>query len=461
MLFNSFAYLFAFLPGTAIVHALLRRHVGRQAAGLWLLVASLAFYAWGNVSNLPVLAASVAFNFLVGRLLGDGTQSDPMAEDPARRARRRWTMIAGVTANVAFLAYYKYFSHLPLGISFFTLTQVMYLVDVYEGLAAPNSWSEHAVFAAFFPTVTMGPLLRVRPFMEQFRAPALRVSALDVARAVALFSMGLAKKIVIADSFGRLADAGFDAPASLSMLEAWCSSVAYSLQLYYDFSGYSDMAVASAALLGLTIPANFNSPYQSKTIIEFWQRWHISLSGFITTYLYTPIVRSFKRVTFAKAMFATFTAMLIAGLWHGSTWNYVVFGALHGAALVTAQAWKRRKRKLPPAAAWLLTMLFVNFAFVFFRSPTIPAALEMVAAMGRWTAVAGMETWKLHLRASEIREIALPLLAGALVFGRNSTTIAKEFRPDWKSLAWVVALTTLSLLFLNSNTAKEFLYVDF
>jgi alginate O-acetyltransferase complex protein AlgI len=334
---------------------------------------------------------------------------------------------------------------------------------VYEGLIGSNTLREHALFVTFFPTVTMGPLLRARPIIAQLRTDQWQgVSSAQVARALALLAMGLAKKIVLADSFGRLADAGYAAPASLSMLEAWGSSLSYSLQLYYDFSGYSDIAMASAMLLGISFPANFNSPYRARSIIEFWQRWHITLSNFITTYLYTPIVRSFAKPTFPAAMFATFSAMLIAGIWHGSTWNFAVFGMLHGAALVVAQMWKRWKRRLPTILAWGLTMAFVNLAFVFFRAPTMSAAFAVLSSMGNFASLFGMETWKLHLRTPDMVEIALPLLAGvALVFGKNSTTVVTEFRPSVRSLGWATALTIVSLLFLNSNTAKEFLYIDF
>ena len=459
MLFNSFPYLFLFLPVVTLVYAALGAGISRRMATYWLILASLVFYGWYGLDNLPILLASVLGNYLFGRALDRARCRGQQATN----ATGKRILFCAIGANVLLLGYFKYFGHLPLGISFFTLTQIMYLVDVYEGLIGSNTLREHALFATFFPTVTMGPLLRARPMLAQFRTERWQaVSSDQVARALVLLAIGLAKKIVLADSFGRLADAGYASPGSLSMLEAWGSSLSYSLELYYDFSGYSDVAMASAMLLGISIPANFNSPYQSRSIIEFWQRWHMTLSNFITTYLYTPIIRSFAKPTFAAAMFATFVAMLVVGIWHGSTWNFAVFGALHGAALVVAQTWKRLKRRLPTLIAWALTMAFVNLAFVFFRAPTMSAAFAVLSSLGNYTALAGMETWKLHLRTPDIIEIALPILVGvALVFARNSTTIAAEFRPSLRSLGWVTALTAVSLLFLNSNTAKEFIYIDF
>ncbi|MET3130537.1 alginate O-acetyltransferase complex protein AlgI [Oxalobacteraceae bacterium GrIS 1.11] len=458
MLFNSFEFIFLFLPCAALGYHTLRRADRGTLAIDWLIACSLFFYAWGNPKNLPVLLASLFANYALARWMGKGDANG------ASHSRRKRILIGGIAANLLLLASYKYSNHLPLGISFFTLMQVMYLVDCYEGMIAPNNLRDHALLVSFFPSVSMGPILRAKDTLLQFRAPAAREFDADLlARAILLFSIGLFKKAVIADSFARIADAGYMSPATLSLLEAWACSVSYCLQLYYDFSGYSDMAVAAALMLGINIPLNFNSPYQARSIIDFWKRWHISLSNFITSYLYTPIVRSFKKLSFEKAMFATLISMLIAGLWHGSTWNFIIFGALHGIALVVNQYRKKSKKKLPDGLAWALTFAYINVAFIFFRAHNISDALQVLRALGNVDSLTGTATLKLSIRASEIKELVLPIsLGAALVFSKkNSNVLTREFQPSWKNLSWATLVTVISLLYLNSNMAKEFLYFEF
>lgn len=453
MLFSSFEFIFLFLPCAAIGFHLLRR-VGRDSLALdWLIICSLFFYTWSIPNNLPILLASLLFNYAVARMMGE-VGSHPIT-------RRKHLLIAGVAVNLLFLSYYKYLSYLPLGISFFTLMQVMYLVDCYEGMIARSTLREHALFVSFFPVVLMGPILRAKDTLSQFRErSAIGVSADQLANAILLFCMGLFKKVVIADSFARIADAGYASPATLSMLEGWVCSISYSMQLYYDFSGYSDMAVAAALVLGINIPINFNSPYHARSIVDFWKRWHISLSNFITTYLYTPIVRSFKKLTFAKAMWATFISMVIVGIWHGSGWNFLIFGALHGIGLVVNQYRKKAKKKLPDLAAWVLTLLYINFAFIFFRAHTFPDALEVLYSLVNLNSISSTVTLGL---ADLQLEIIIPVILGiGIIFSKkNSNQVIKEFQPNWKSLLWATATMLVSLIYLNSNMAKEFLYFDF
>jgi D-alanyl-lipoteichoic acid acyltransferase DltB (MBOAT superfamily) len=264
----------------------------------------MIFYAWPKPEHLVYLLGSVLVNWQLARMIASAT--------PPRRKR---LLQAGLVLNIGFLCVFKYLNFFigsipvlahrklltldlafPLGISFFTLAQIMYLVDCYEDLMPPSSLFDHATFVSFFPCIISGPICRARRIVHQF--PTLNgagPTAETVARAIFLFSMGLIKKVVLADAFSQAADIGFSNIASLSTAEAWCSVSAYALQLYFDFSGYSDMAIASALLLGIEVPRNFDAPLRSLSIIEFWQRWHISLSSFITTYLYTPILRSFKR----------------------------------------------------------------------------------------------------------------------------------------------------------------------
>ena len=359
MLFNSFAFLGVFLPVVVVAYWTVRSHFGTQAGQGVLLLSSLFFYAYARPSYLPLLLGSIVFNWAIG--LWIGTVAGDTDEGEAKRNRIMWL---GIAVNVAFLCSFKYvnffFRHLsfmgahglllpnwaaPLGISFFTFTQLMYLVDTSQGLNEPNSLFDHATLVSMFPYVAAGPLVRSSSIVPQFRRTNVGPVNWELGcRGFFLFTLGLAKKVILADAFGHIADIGFNAPAAeYSTLEAWIFAVFYAFQIYYDFSGYSDMAVGSAWMLGIDIPQNFNRPYVSKSMSEFWTRWHISLSNFITNYLYTPILRGLGKATLSTSVFAVIAAMFIAGLWHGAAWTYIISGTLHGIALGVNQIWKRKK----------------------------------------------------------------------------------------------------------------------
>jgi len=340
--------------------------------------------------------------------------------------------------------------------------QIIYLVDCYEGMFKPNTLREHALVVSFFPTVTMGPIVRVKNVLTQFRETANKgISLEQLAPAIVLFSIGLFKKVVIADSFAIIADIGYASVSTLSTVMAWVISLSFTMQLYYDFSGYSDMAIGMAMMIGIYIPANFNSPYQSLSIIEFWQRWHISLSNFITTYLYTPIVRSFKKITFNKAMLATLIAMIIVGVWHGSTINFVIFGFLHGVAMVVNRYWQKKiKIKLPNFLAWFLTFIYLNFTFVFFRADSFLDAIQVLTSMFNFNLVLTY-TELVQLGANKLA--IPPMLIGALLIfaKRNSNQIIKEFNPTPINLIGFLILAIISMIYLNSNFSQEYIYNDF
>jgi alginate O-acetyltransferase complex protein AlgI len=458
MLFNSIPYIFVFLPLAAILFGALRARGHVTAATGWLLLASLAFYAINDLKGLPVLLGSILFNY--GVSIAVGPPSTPAA--PRSKPRRGLLLATGIAGNLLVLFYFKYFSQLPLGLSFFTLVQVMYLVDVYEGLIMPNTMCTHAACTAFFATVSMGPITRIRDLRPQLTQLSRGADAAVLATAIAVFAVGLFKKVVLADGFARLADAAFTTPAQLSVLESWVGSVVYSLQLYFDFSGYSDMAIATALFLGVTIPVNFNSPYHATSIIEFWRRWHISLSNFITTYLYTPLVRTMGRITFPKAMLATLVAMVIVGLWHGSTANFAAFGALHGIGLVGNHVWKKCRVPLPKPLAWVVTFIYVDIAFVFFRAPTWSDALSFLRSMTHLNTHSAL-SWTLAPAGAEMKAVLPLLILGVLIAVRrkNSTDLLREFRPSHWNLWWVVATVLLSLLYLNTRGGREFIYNGF
>ena len=456
--FNSFEFIFLFLPCFLFGFHLLKKSSKSNYSHYWLIICSLFFYSWGNLSNLPILLSSLVFNYTIAQFIGP---IDTQSSLRPRNLSRKFFLILGIVLNVLFLSYYKYFSYLPLGISFFTIMQIIYLVDCYEGMLKPNTLREHALVVSFFPTVTMGPILRVNNVLTQFRETANKgISFEQLAPSIALFSIGLFKKVVIADSFAIIANVGYGSPSTLSMIEGWVTSLSYTLQIYFDFSGYSDMAIAIAMALGIKIPINFNSPYKSKSIVEFWQRWHISLTNFITTYLYTPIVRSFAKLNFHKAMLATLITMLIVGIWHGSSWGFLIFGALHGLGMVINHYWQKKiKIKLPNFLAWFLTIIYLNFVFVFFRADSFLDAIQVLTSMFSLNLLTYPELVQLGANKLAIP----PMIIGALLIfaKRNSNQIIKEFNPTAINLIGFSILAIISMIYLNSNFSQEYIYNDF
>lgn len=466
---QSFAFVLVFLPVVLLVHGLLASRGLGQARRLWLTAASLAFFAYGSLAALPLLLLSVLANFWFGRAVAVG---------PA--ARRKRVLVVGLLFNVGLLCSFKYVGflagivnsaagthfeptamQLPLGLSFFTLQQIMYLVDCYEELATPNGPLGHLLFVTFFPGITAGPIARAKDTVAGQNDPSPKLDFDALARNLTLFSMGLFKKVVFADSFARWADAGF-APVPGSVVTGWIAALCFAFQIYFDFSGYSDMALAIAGMLGVSLPVNFKSPYKSLTITDFWRRWHITLSNFITTYLYTPLIRSLGYATLGKAVFITLVVMTIAGLWHGPAWTYVVFGALHGAALGVAQVWKKAKLRLPNPVAWAATFLFVVLAFVVFRAPSLEVAGQALHVMFGGAPVMKFDEYSAISSMEKAQALLLCLIGIIVTFaGRNSMELLERFTP---SRRWVVAVSFLmvaSLVFMNAAKVKEFLYRDF
>jgi len=460
MLFNSFQFIFWFWPVVCIGFYLLCSANNRQGAKVWLLMLSLVFYGWTRLSNLLVLIPSILFNYFLSRKI-------VVHKDAKQRKLYLWLALA---PNILYLCTFKYANavfgthwEFPLGLSFFTVTQVMYLVDCFEGLTPPNSLLDHSLFVSFFPYIAAGPLTRSRIIVRQFDSAGNRDRAADIARGLFVFAIGLVKKVIFADSFRRLADAGFLQPTNLSTLEAWIISVAFTLEIYFDFSGYSDMAIGIALSLGFEIPENFNSPFRAQSVIEFWQRWHMTLSNFITTYLYTPIVRSFKKVTLATASVATITAMLIAGIWHGAGWNFAIWGLLHGVALSVNHYWKKSKRRMPSLLAWAATFVFVNITLVFFRAPDVVSAVSIVKEMIPNPNLLSITAIRAKVRGVELEVMLLPLLIGTILafWGKNSGELRRTFAPTTRSSLAVASLILVALLFMNSNIAQEFVYFAF
>ncbi|MDY0046301.1 MAG: MBOAT family protein [Thauera propionica] len=400
MLFTSLTYVFLFLPASFGVYFWLNRCRLVVAARAWLVAASLFFYAWWNPVYLPLILLSVLVNHVLGNEIGRRRGANgKRVRGPGAQA----VLMLGISVNLVVLGFFKYadfFVHnvnlasgagldlpgivLPLAISFFTFQQIAYLVDCYREGPLEYDLPNYALFITFFPQLIAGPIVHHREMMPQFAAKAGLVRRYDnIAAGLFLFSVGLFKKVVIADSFAVWAAPGFDDGVVLNFFEAWVTSLSYTFQLYFDFSGYTDMALGAALLFNIRLPANFDSPYKSCDIRDFWRRWHMTLSRFLRDYLYIPLGGSRHGVI--RTYLALVVTFLLGGFWHGASWMFVTWGALHGGAAVAHRLWGSLGLRMPDWMGWVLTFNFVNLAWVFFRAPDLEAAMRILRGM------AGME----------------------------------------------------------------------
>ena len=481
MLFSSFEFLFLFMPLAIAGYYLACRWRPGLVPKIWLIGASLVFYGWWNPLYLPLLLGSLLFNFFIALAI----LRYPPRQQPGKR---KAVFVAGLLCNLALLAYFKYANFLldnfnllsgqelslakvilPLGISFFTIQQIAYLVDVYEELAEEKNFTHYALFVTFFPHLIAGPILHHKQMTPQFANPAMQqFQSRNFAVGWFLFSVGLFKKVVIADFLADPVNQAYAlAQGAISSVDAWLAGFGYYFQLYFDFSGYVDMALGLSLMLNIVLPKNFDSPLRATSIINFWERWHITLSKFISTYIYAPMVRAFPgRVTFAKSMVAVLVAMLVSGLWHGAAWTYVLFGLAHGVALVINHAWRYKKWPMAPWLGGVLTFLFVSFSLVIFRSPQLADTLAI------WQAMLGLQQHGAAWWTSRVIYIGsapwMPLATLWLVLGalmavclwtKNSGTYGERFQftPRW--LLWHLFLFVAPLFMLDG--VSTFVYFQF
>ena len=520
MLFSSSTFLFLFLPVSLIGYQLLS-YFGRRALLSWLAVTSLFFYGYWNPIYLLLLLASILLNFCFSVAVG--------RERSSEATRSRWLFIA-IFANLLLLGWFKYLFPLlgffnqqglihhdfgdvilPLGISFFTFTQIAYLIDVRQGVAKRQGLLTYTVFVTFFPHLIAGPIIHPREIMPQLetgRIGGLRSD--NMALGFSWFIMGLAKKVLIADRISPLANALYAHPADFGFVATWLGCICYAMQLYFDFSGYSDMALGLARMFSIEFPINFDSPYKSPSIIVFWQRWHMTLSRYLTEYLYTPILRSVnsRRMDKGKKVsrkaqatlegftqmvfFPTMTTMFLAGIWHGAGLQYLIFGVLHGTYLVINHAWRlltpqghRLHGKLPAFVSVALTFLGVLVSLVFFRANGVQDAIYVLGTMmgahglgtpyaaNAWIHRIPNTSFFLLSQRNAFITIALSLFVVWAMpntqeilgqIGREAVRLPSllpklSWRPSW---AWSVGLTILfcaAILMLDANA--QFLYFQF
>lgn len=486
MLFNSYVFIFAFLPITFLVYFVLN-HLRLTVAGKTFLVfASLFFYGWWSVVYVPVILSSIGVNFLIGISLSKEQKFVWMS--------RKTVLILGIVFNIGLLAYFKYTNFfleninallgteipllaiiLPLGISFFTFTQIAFLVDAYKNEVKEYSLVHYMLFVTYFPHLLAGPILHHKEMMPQFANRYNWVICWrNVAMGLFLFVIGLFKKVVIADSFAIWANAGFDSAATLNFFEAWATSLSYTFQLYFDFSGYVDMAIGISLMFNIRLPINFNSPYKARDIQDFWRRWHITLSRFLRDYIYIPL--GGNRVGNYRNYINLFAVFLIGGFWHGAAWTFVVWGALHGGAIVIHRIWKDLGLRMNYLLAWVITFNFINITWVFFRAKEWEDAVKVLRSMFQLHDIvlpaflmskldlAGQFGIRFGNIFGDIKggvDTLIWLFAAFVItlFMRNSMEMARAFSVKFSTLLFLVMLFVVS--FFHIQKYSEFIYFQF
>ncbi len=493
MLFNSFIFIFAFLPATLFLFFYAARYSHKIALSI-LFIASLIFYGWNDYNALPLLLGSISINFLIGYWMGISLVD-----------KKKYCLWIGVIFNLSLLAYFKYTNFfidninaamhvsvseyniiLPIGISFFTFTQIAYLVDNYRGLIKQYNFLNYALFVSYFPHLIAGPIIHHAEVMPQFEKKQIfSFRYRNLVLGILCFSIGLFKKTILADQLANFVGPVYDMhSANISCLDAWISSLAYTLELYFDFSAYSDMAIGLSLLIGVKLPVNFYSPYKANNIIEFWRRWNMTLSRFLRDYLYIPL--GGNRQGIVRRYINLIITMFLGGLWHGANWTFIAWGCLHGTYLCCNHGWNALKEKfslkdryvfLRPAG-YFLTFLAVIIAWVFFRAENFSIAKKILYAMffkpivlpGYWHIPSSIKaillklhigfsenaTWNINDPVASFYSISIILISLIIVwFMPNTYQIMQRYRPAL--LTWVH--TVRSKLYWKPNVAGTFFSV--
>ncbi len=520
MLFNSYEFIFLFLPITLFGFFFIGYRGHYRSAVAWLVSASLFFYAWWNPAYLGLILGSIIFNYSFGVAIS--TEQSQQT--------KKWALTLGICANLGLLFYYKYTNFLvenfnvllgevveienillPLAISFFTFQQIAYLVDAYRGETRELNFLHYCLFVVFFPQLIAGPIVHHSEMLPQFARKTLyQLSFRRHAVGFTIFTIGLFKKVFMADSIAVYATPAFmaaDNGIALTLFEAWAGAVAYTLQLYFDFSGYSDMAIGLGRMFGIRLPLNFNSPYKANNVIEFWRRWHMTLSRFMRDYIYIPLGGNLKGPK--RRHVNLMATMLLGGLWHGAGWNFVLWGGLHGIYLIINHVWRAILSGQAATSGrgkfigWLITFIAVIFAWVPFRATSVEgtkniwlgmigyngvslesSTLRALGGVGEWLREKGVAFDGLFAHLSGVSTLsALLWIYGSLIFillFPNTQQIMRNYHPafetykgeikriKWRWLEWrpTWAWAFLTMLFfvfdvLSLTHVSEFLYFQF
>ena len=457
MLFSSQLFILIFLPLSVFAFYFYAESYARRLAAL--LLASLVFYAWWDPRFLPLLLVSIIANWVLVRLHFATGSSNYLS--------------TGVALNLAALGLFKYANFfaesmlgligvthqpwsiiLPLGISFFTFQQISYLVDVKRGEANEYGLLEYASYVSFFPQLIAGPIVRHGELIPQFIRSPMRPEVAELAsRGAILFTLGLAKKVLFADELAPIANEGFATAGAISSADAWTAALAYSLQLYFDFSAYSDMAIGLGAVFGFRLPINFDAPYKSTNIRVFWRRWHITLSSFLRDYVYIPMGGSHGGLL--ATCLVVMATMLLCGLWHGAGWTFVAWGALHGLAICGNRIWLTSGIRVPSLIGWILTTVFVVFGWVLFRAETFSDALGLSRAM-----LSIAETQETLFDSEDWLFVTIG--AAFALFGPTNVELTKRQFIQRRSIAILSAiLLAVVCLRVGQGRGLEFIYFQF
>lgn len=472
MLFNSFEFIFIFLPITLIVYFLLNNYKKYKMSKGWLVVASLYFYSYFNYSYLILIISSILVNYFLGKLF-----YLKMTEKI-----RKIILLLGVIYNIGGLFYFKYSDFfientniifnsnimllklvLPLGISFFTFQQLSFIVDSYKRKSLNYDFLSYCLFVTFFPQLIAGPIVFPIEMLPQFENKEnKKINYINLNKGLYLFSIGLAKKVLIADSISSFANAGFDKMQSLTFFESWLTSISYTMQLYFDFSGYCDMAMGIGLMFNIILPLNFDSPYKATNIQEFWKKWHITLGRFLTNYLYIPLGGNKKGEL--KTLRNLLMVFLVSGIWHGAGWNFIIWGMLHGISILIHRMWKKTEIKLPGIIGWSITIFLVNIFWVFFRARNIKSAMIVIQGMVDYKSFNKLLTlsYKSSINSYSGNKETLILLIVSMVIAfifKNSYYQKNNFKINNYTNIKIISYLVFSILLLKRVTT--FLYFNF
>lgn len=481
MLFNSIEYIFLFLPIVVIIYFLLLQKHLVVASKIWLIISSICFYGWYDPKYTFLLIFSMLINFTIGNSF-----HRKIFQSFTKRKILLWV---GLIFNILLLGYYKYANFfvdninyifksdihiakiiLPLGISFFTFTQIAYLVDEYKKEASEYNIVNYMLFVTFFPHLIAGPILHHKEIIPQFSELSRKIlNYKNLSFGISLFIIGLFKKVIIADSLSEYVNIGYNINTQLSMLESWIVMLSYTLQIYFDFSGYTDMALGSAKMLNIDLPKNFNSPYKAVSIQDFWRRWHITLSRFLKDYIYIPL--GGNRQGERRTYFNLITTMLIGGLWHGASWMFVLWGGVHGLALSINRFYSRHFKEPKKWISILVTFIFLNITWVIFRAENFTQVKRIIFNLFNFQNFVIPKTFGLTFEFNDINNynnilVVLPIALLVVFCLPNSNQIVEKLK--FKNIKTSIILAIVFYMLFISIILKmaimpysEFIYFNF
>lgn len=488
MLFNSYIFIFLFLPITLLLYFSLNRFNRYKTAKCVLIIASLCFYGYSNINYLYIIITSILVNYLINRIF----------RKIKRKSYRILTLITGLAFNLGMIIYFKYYDFiiesinniastnfnlinvmLPLGISFFTFQQIAYIVDSYKGLVKDYTLLDYSLFVTFFPQLISGPITLYSELIPQFEDEKnKKFNSENFSKGLMAFSFGIAKKVLIADTFAIAANYVFGNPNDPNTTNLILGMLSYTFQIYFDFSGYCDMALGIGYMFNIKLATNFNSPYKSYSIGEFWKRWHMTLTRFFTTYIYIPLGGSRKGKI--RTYINVFIVFLVSGIWHGANFTFILWGILHGLASILNRIFKNTIEKTNAVFNWITTFLFINFTWIFFRANTITDAINMIKhilklnfgpidpeitsafALPELTGMAdlfNMKGWIAENYSSLYLLLFFAFAFFAILCMKNTSERVDDFKPNFRTATISAILLVASIVSLSG--VSTFLYFNF